>query len=301
MPETVSFDSADPGPVLPSYDPRWEARFDAARAALEAHQQADGEGCLDRHSHERCQALFARMKAAYEAQFEHAWQYEAYVRSTYRIAAERAGLRLPDLAYTAGVEDIREAYRRFGDLCSTVTVLRSMEPVREWGGGLFAQEAPRGIEREISHEVLELRHPRDVPLHTKLIVERHGTTVHVCAIQHPHRAVPSVFGHREFLAERLAERHLPPRRRRDALLRRPPRGRLFLYCVQSISRHDGPRQDVWPHEVTWARRASGHVVELQPRRLRDATPLIRRETLMMQPELRAAVQEQEQTVGYRGR
>ena len=296
MSETATFDPTDPGPVLPSYDPNWEARFDAIHARLEAHERRVASGRADARSHERAQELAGRLCAAHDAQFQYAWQYDEHLRAQHTFGAWRASLRLPDVRRDASVEEMRETYRRFGDLCSTVVHLRAFEPAREWGGGLFAEEAPRGVEREIIHEAIELRYPRDRPLHAKLIVERHGAAVHVCAIQDPRWSLPSVFAHDEFLAERLAERHLPPPRRRDALLRRPPRGRLFLYATRVPSQYGPPRQDVVPYEVVWARRGRRpqHMVELRPLRLRDATPLIRRETLTMQPELWAAVREREE-------
>jgi hypothetical protein len=103
----------DPGPELPSYDPAWEARWDAADMSLRLTSERDPGGASD-----LSRRLVAELCQAAEARFWFAWDLEAHLAWESAGTAERAGIPLPLIAGSATLDEMLARHEAFRALCA---------------------------------------------------------------------------------------------------------------------------------------------------------------------------------------
>ena len=265
------YDPKDPGPVLETYDPSWEARFDARHGLLEAlgempvlEQDPD---LRSRLTNDLCDALLS--------QFEHGWEYEASLRQQQipwfvGKAEGQIDLLIPSPPHTATPEEMQAHYRRWNKLAHELRHHLSLDLAVEWESGLFSEGLADGSTRETIDEVITLS-DRHASIRARFVVETQGSTVHVCVL---HR-VGAAHGGLSIahVAEWAAQTYLPqPRALADLLSRQE---RLFLYRTFLPWRNGPSRQPVWGHEVRRSRRG----VQMADIGVREAPPFLREESV----------------------
>lgn len=277
----MSFDPADPEPVLETYDPNWEPRFDAIHARLKVLQERD----WFLRDHELCKLLTKELIDAHEAQFQFAWQLDKALRERHGglPRAVDPTLRIPSPPHTASPAEMEAHYAKWREGWEYRWFVALLPPAVEWETGVFAQTPPAGVTRTVQEATIEA--PRMcLPVRMTLVVERHPGTTHVCAIQGPEGGA-SVTNNLDLVAGWVAERYLPRPGLLAGLLAGlgGPAPRLVLHHTYTPRRH-GPRQQlVWRYELRWARRRL-RIDELEAQ---EATPYLRNQSLELAPEARS--------------
>lgn len=275
----------DPGPELPSYDPAWEARWDKANALLRLLRERDPSGSLEltaRLVEELCQAC--------SAQFRFACDFEEHLARDSAGPAQRAGLPLPPIPGSATPEEMTARHQAFRALCARVEAYRAAEPFEDWDTGVFRLEHRTGCGREIR----DLDVPQDWGLdrsrraRVRLILERQDKDLHVCVLEHPLSHAPLTLAARHAVARSLAAEFLAERRGWRERLRRKTRSRLLVHViVRPFQPHGGERR-VREEEIL--RDGSGEIQVVETGVVRCVPPLMVRQILDMDPELRQATQ-----------
>ena len=278
----------DPGPELPSYDPAWEARWDKANALLRLLRERDPSG-----SSELAARLVEELCQACSAQFRFACDLEAHLAAESAGPAQRAGLPLPPIAGSATPEEMTARHQAFRALCARVEAYRAAEPFKDWDTGVFRLEPRTGCAREIR----DLEVPQDWGLgwsqdrgrraRVRLILERHGEDLHVCVLEHPLSQAPLTLAARDAVVRSLAAEFLAERRRWLARLRRKTRSRLMVHVIVRPFQPSGGERRVREEEIL--RDGSGRIQVVETGVVRCVPPLMVREILDMDPELRQAV------------
>lgn len=278
----------DPGPELPSYDPAWEARWDRANALLRLLRERDPQGSRQltaRLVEELCQACSARFRFACDLE-EHLAQDSAG-------SAQRAGLPLPAIPGSATPEEMTARHQAFRALCARVEAYRAAEPFEDWDTGVFRLEPRTACVREIR----DLEVPQDWGLgwgldlgrrvRLRLILERQDEDLHVCVLEHPLSQAPLTLAARHAVVRSLAAEFLAERRRWRARLRRKTRARLMVHVIVQPFQPSGGERRIREEEIL--RDGSGEVQVVETGVVRGVPPLMVREILDMDPELRQAV------------
>lgn len=269
----MPYDPTDPGPVLDTWDPDWEARFDAAHRELE-RLQAFRNPRRDRDL--RGQAL-DEMIAAIHAQFRYGWELDAFLREHRCLKPspeDPPDLRAPSPPHTASRTEMEAHYDRWNAHLKEQRFLAGLPPPVEWEDGVFAETLPDGVTREVRDTSLELPWRR-VPAHMRLVVERHPGVTHVCVIQRP--GAGSGIVNDAVLRDRVAAQYLP----RPGLL-----ARLGYRAPRMVFHHTfrptpnwPPGQPVWRSAMRWGIRGP-RVDELE---MRQATPFLREQAIGFKP------------------
>lgn len=272
----------NPGPELPTYDPAWETRWDQANTLLGLVGRHDPNG-----SSELARRLGDELRNALFARFRFACDLEEHLALESACRAERAALPLPPVLGSATVEEMVARHAAFRALCERVEAYRAAEPFAEWDNGVFRLEQADGARREIRDRKLPADWHSDRRTKARLIIERQDDVVHVCALADPRAAAPMTLATLEILAHALSDEFLQARRARRDMLRRKPRPRLILHGIVLPFGGFGAAVRVEEHEVV--RDRYGEVSLATNRVVRRATPLMVREMLGMDPELRRAL------------
>lgn len=274
----MSYDPADPGPVLDTYDPNWEARFNAVHAKLKAIEDRGWPW----RDHALAEQLTQELIDAHEAQYQYLWQFDAAQYGHYRLGAWRddpAELRVPSPPHTASPAEVRAHYVQLGKARDYRRFVALLPPAIEWGKGVFARTPPAGVSRTVREATIEASR-MGLPVRMTLVVERHPGMTHVCAIQGPEDGA-SVNNDLELVAGWVAEQYLP-RRGLLAGLRGSAR-RLVFHHTYTPTLHGLRRQPVWSHEL---RRARGGV-RIDEFGTREAPPYLRDRSLELGSSVRS--------------
>jgi hypothetical protein len=121
----------------------------------------------------------------------------------------------------------------------------------------------------------------------RLILERHGEDLHVCVLEHPLSQAPLTLAARDAVARSLAAEFLAERRGWLARLRRKTRSRLMVHVIVRPFQPSGGERRVREEEIL--RDRSGEVQVVETGVVRCVPPLMAREILDMDPDLRQAV------------
>ncbi len=274
----------DPGPELASYDPAWETRWEQANTLLSLLWERDPHGSSElsrRLVDDLCLALSARFRFACDLEEHLAWESAG--------AAERAGIPLPLIAGSAPPREMIARHKAFRALCARVEAYRAAEPFTEWDTGVFRLEPMKGHAREIrDREVPEgWRLDPGRRVRARLITEHHGQDIHVCVLEHPLSEAPLTRAARYAFARLLAEEFLSERRGWLERLRRKARPRLRIHAIARPFQPYGGERRVPEEEIL--RDGSGEIRIVKTGVTRRATPLMAREILDMDAELRRAV------------
>jgi hypothetical protein len=278
----------DPGPELPSYDPAWEARWDKANALLRLLRERDPQ-----ESRELTEQLVEELCQACSAQFRFACDLEEHLARDSAGPAQRAGLPLPHIPGSATPDEMTARHQAFRALCARVETYRATEPFEDWDTGVFRLEPRMGCAREVR----DLEVPQDWGLawgldrgrrvRVRLILERHDEDLHVCVLEHPLSQAPLTMAARDAVARSLAAEFLPERRGWLVRLRRKTRSRVMVHViVRPFQPHGGERR-VREEEIL--RDGSGRIQVVETGVVRCVPPLMVREILDMDPDLRQAV------------
>ena len=274
----------DPGPELPSYDPAWEARWDRANALLRLLRERDPQGSRQltaRLVEELCQACSAR--------FRFACDLEEHLAVESAGPAQRAGLPLPHISGAATPEEMTARHKAFRALCARVEAYRAAEPFEDWDTGVFRLEPRTGCAREVR----DIEIPQDWGLdpsrrvRVRLILERQDDDLHVCVLEHPLSQAPLTLAARDAVARSLAAEFLAEHRRWLARLWRKTRSRLLVHVIVRPFQPSGGESRVREEEIL--RDGAGGVQVVKTGVVRCVPPLMVREILDMDPELRQAV------------
>ncbi|MFQ8434086.1 hypothetical protein [Amaricoccus sp. W119] len=269
----------DPGSELPTYDPDWETRWDRANTLLDLVGRHD-----PRSTSELTRRLGEELREAAFAGFQFAHDLEEHLAVASAGPAERAALPLPRMLGSATVAEMVARHAAFRALCGRVEAYRAAEPFEEWDNGVFRLEPMEDAAREIRDREVPADWRSDRRTKARLIIERHEDVVHVCVLEDPRAEAPVTLAALEFLARALSDEFLQARRDR---LRRKPRPRLMLHGILSpFGRSDAARlseYEIVPDSF------SDDLSLVETRVVRRATPLMVREMLGMDQELRLAL------------
>jgi hypothetical protein len=278
----------DPGPELSSYDPAWEARWDKVNALLRLLRERDPSGTselTERLVEELCQACSSR--------FRFACDLEEHLAAESAGPAQRAGLPLPQIAGSVPPEKMTARHKAFRALCARVEAYRAAEPFEDWDTGVFRLEPGTGCARETR----DLEVPQDRGLawsldlgrraRVRLILERQHDDIHVCVLEHPLSQAPLTLAARDAVARSLAAEFLPERRGWRERLRRKTRSKLMVHVIVRPFQSSGGERRVREEEIL--RDGAGGVQVVKTGVVRCVPPLMAREILDMDPDLRQAV------------
>jgi hypothetical protein len=278
----------DPGPELPSYDPAWEARWDKANALLRLLRERDPQG-----SSELTAQLVEELCEACSAQFRFACNLEAHLARDSAGPAQRAGLPLPHIPGSATPDEMTARHKAFRALCARVEAYRAAEPFEDWDTGVFRLEPKTGCAREIR----DLEVPQGWGLgwgldlgrraRVRLILERQDDDLHVCVLEHPLSQAPLTLAARHAVARSLAAEFLAERRGWLERLRRKTRSKLMFHVIVRPFQPYGGERRIREEEIL--RDGSGRIQVVETGVVRCVPPLMAREILDMDPDLRQAV------------
>ena len=180
-------------------------------------------------------------------------------------------------------------HKAFRALCARVEAYRAAEPFEDWDTGVFRLEPGTGCGRETRDLEVSQDWGLDIGrrVRLRLILERHGEDLHVCALEHPLSQAPLTLAARHAVARSLAAEFLAERRGWLERLRRKTRSRLMSYMIVRPFQPYGGERRIREEEIL--RDGSGEVQVVETGVVRCATPLMVREILDMDPELRQAV------------
>lgn len=282
----MSYDPTNPGPVLATYDPNWEARFRAAETMLDA-VRARGEPVRDRAL---CAKLTRELLEAHEAQYEHISQYAAAHYGHHCLGArpdDLPKLYVPAPPHAVTRAQVRAYFANLGKARVYWRFLTSLPPAVEWETGVFAQKPPEGVTPTVDEGIIKTP-LMETPVRMTLVVEHHRGTTHVCAVQGP-EDVASVTNNLDLVTNYIAERYLP----RPGLLSRlwsrlrgEPAPRLMFHHTYTPTPDGPPPQPVWSYELHWAHSLGRTRLQRDELETQQATPHLRDLSLDLAPEAR---------------
>jgi hypothetical protein len=283
----MSYDPTNPGPVLDTYDPNWEARFDAIHAELKIVQ--DGDWFL--RDHDRAKQLTEELIAAHEAQYEHISQYAAAHYGHHCLGAlpdDPPELYVPAPPHAVTRAQVQAYFADLGKARVYWRFLASLPPALEWGTGVFAQTPPADVTPTVDEAIIKTP-PMETPVRMTLVVEHHRGVTHVCAVQGP-EDLASITNNLDLVADYIAERYLPRPRLLSRLwsrLRGEPAPRLMFHYTYTPTPDGPPPQPVWSYELQWAHSLGRAWLQRDELETQQATPVLRELSLALAPEARS--------------
>lgn len=265
----MSDNPTEPGPVLETYDPHWEARFNAAKTMLKIlWERADPLG-----DHDLAVQLTKELTDAHEARYKYLWQYHAAVRERVSLLPLSIDptLHVPLPPPTATRAQMLAHYANWRKNWEYRRFVVHLPPAVEWETGVFARTPPQGVTPIVDEAIIEMPH-MTMPVRMTLVVEHHPGTTHVCAVQGP-QDVASVTNNEEGVMDYIAARYLPRPGLLSRLVRRlkgEPTPRLMFYYTYTPRPYRSSQQHVWGHELRWV--GWGVVKDCRATRSRPHTP-----------------------------